>query len=202
MPSEPVTSLLPAPPSRIPRKSSVDPRAARTRQIILDAVSRLTAAGFREISVSDVVREAGVSRSSFYTHFANLDEVAVGMLDRDFWSSGPTIGTGTGASIAREAYTALAGHLTGHQVLFSSVLDLPLASRAYDEAIGAYADRIVEAIVARAVVPADISPDAAATYVAGGARTLISAWMRGSVPISDDELVEQLVALLPAWFAS
>jgi hypothetical protein len=44
-----------------------------------------------------------------------------------------------------------------------------------------------------------MNADVAVAYVAGGALTVISSWMRGDFDIDDDELVNELVDLLPDW---
>lgn len=55
-----------------------DPRAERSRAQLTDALGTLLRARDpREISVSELCTEAGVSRPTFYQHFASLDEVAV-----------------------------------------------------------------------------------------------------------------------------
>lgn len=54
----------------------LDPRAQRTRQALRTAIINLIASGPIEgISISDVVREAGVNRSSFYVHYSDLNEL-------------------------------------------------------------------------------------------------------------------------------
>jgi AcrR family transcriptional regulator len=54
----------------------LDPRAQRTRQALRGAVISLIGSGdIQSISISDVVREAGVNRSSFYVHYSDLDEL-------------------------------------------------------------------------------------------------------------------------------
>ena len=54
-------------------RATSDPRAARTRQAIVNAVHELAHESPASPSVSDIVRRAGVSRSSFYTQFASMD---------------------------------------------------------------------------------------------------------------------------------
>lgn len=55
----------------------------RTRQLILDALSRLLEAKPRErVSVADILTQAGLSsRTTFYKHFASRDEAFIALAD-------------------------------------------------------------------------------------------------------------------------
>lgn len=52
---------------------STDPRARRTRRLILESFMELKAEGepFKSISVSAITRRAGVNRATFYDHFTD-----------------------------------------------------------------------------------------------------------------------------------
>ena len=70
------------------RKRSEDQRSRRTRGRIKDAMLALLAScDFNELSVSELCREAGVTRSTFYRHFANLSEVVDELVDDCFETS-------------------------------------------------------------------------------------------------------------------
>jgi len=191
---------------RATMQSSTDPRAERTRRAIVEAVGQLTSLGQAPISVSDVVRQAGISRSSFYVHFSNLDELAVSALQLEFHAIGTAgmdlrrEGLLSGRETARIGYRRLVSHLLAHDSLYSSVLGLPLSWQAYEAAVSAYAEELLPTIVTLPSVPPDIIPAVAARYLAAGSLMIISSWVRGDSPISDDELVDQLVSLLPSWF--
>lgn len=56
------------------RSDSTDPRALRTRKALVDAVLRLlNDHEVADLNVSQIVKEAGVSRQVFYQHFADRD---------------------------------------------------------------------------------------------------------------------------------
>ncbi|MCG7289698.1 MULTISPECIES: TetR/AcrR family transcriptional regulator [Corynebacterium] len=56
------------------RSDSTDPRALRTRKALVDAVLRLlNDYEVADLNVSQIVKEAGVSRQVFYQHFADRD---------------------------------------------------------------------------------------------------------------------------------
>ena len=167
----------------------------------------LVTRGAASVSVADIVRSAGISRSSFYAHFASIDLLAAEVLRiqfADIGSAGVDVHRHdlvVGSSPARIGYARLVAHMVESFPLYASVLELPLARSAHDQILDAYATRMLESLLALDQPPPGVRPDLVTTYVAGGALTLISAWMRGRLEISDDELVEELVALLPAWLA-
>ena len=58
--------------------SGIDARALRTRRLLADALMSLGAEGsVDDIAVGDLAAEAGVSRSTFYQHFASKDDFLV-----------------------------------------------------------------------------------------------------------------------------
>lgn len=200
-----------APSSRIERVASVlratgDPRAERTRQTIFDAVATILAGRPERVSVGDIVRVAGISRSSFYAHFSSLDELTAAYLRLQFAGLAAPTATirSAGASFqgverAREAYRRLVSQLLEDAPLYSSVLELPVARSAFDDLVGEHADQLIGSLLERVEVPAGIPTGLVSAYVAGGTLSLVDGWRRGRIDVSDDELVEALVALLPAW---
>lgn len=199
--------------SRSAVSTAPDPRAERTRQLIFTAIRTLIADQSSSVTVPEIVRIAGISRSSFYAHFASLDVLAAEYLRAQFTDLAlDQVGTqqvGTqqlgdpdasaGRSGARIGYARLVAHMVENFPLYASVLALPLTRSAYDQIVDAYATQMLESVMVADSVPAEVNAELVTTYVAGGALTLISAWMRGQLDVSDDDLVDQLVALLPAW---
>lgn len=58
------------------RSESTDPRAIRTRKALVDAtIAHLRERPAVEMSVSQVAKDAGVSRQVFYQHFPDLDSL-------------------------------------------------------------------------------------------------------------------------------
>jgi len=188
-------------------RTSGDPRVARTRQAILDAVEEL-AAGDEPITVAAIVRAAGIGRSSFYTHFSGIDELAVEVLGGVF----RTIGAEdvelrrnrvvTGAEAARVAQVRLVGHLVQHRALYASMLALPFTSAVYTQAVEGYAAQVRATIALLPEIPHGLSADAVAIYTASGSLGLLAHWVRSDDPVPADVLVDQLMSLVPVWLAA
>lgn len=59
-----------------------DPRALRTRQALREAlVSLIIERGWEAVEIRDVCQRAGVGRSTFYTHFADREELLLAGYD-------------------------------------------------------------------------------------------------------------------------
>jgi AcrR family transcriptional regulator len=57
---------------------------AGTRDALLDAAEKLLGVlGYRKLSVDDVAQAAGLSRRTFYLHFAGKEDATLAVLDRD-----------------------------------------------------------------------------------------------------------------------
>jgi len=197
-------------PGTSPGASLKDPRAERTRQLIFGAVAQLISIGAVNASVMDIVRGAGVSRSSFYAHFSSLDDVASELVRTQFAHieavapepATPGESPAGGRRAARAGYTRLVEHLVLHFALYSSVLELPLTRSTYDCLVRDYSRRVVETAVTPEFAPEGTNAKMAATYSTAGALGLITSWMGGDFEASSDEIVEELVTLLPTWLTT
>jgi AcrR family transcriptional regulator len=188
-------------------RASGDPRVVRTRQAILDAVETL-AAGDQPITVAAIVRTAGIGRSSFYTHFSGIDELAVTVLSGVFEAIGAEDielrrhRIVSGAEAARVAQVRLVGHLVQHRALYASMLALPFTSAVYTRAVGGYAAQVRATMALLPEIPHGLSADAVAVYTASGSLGLLAHWIRSDDPVPADVLVDQLMSLVPAWLAA
>jgi len=190
----------PSPRPRLISNPTADPRAERTRQQIFAAVRDLTARGTASLTVGDIVLAAGISRSSFYAHFGGVDELSEEMFRAQF-SQIEQDSVPLGSTSVRSGYTRLVEHMVENQPLYSSLVVFPPARGAYDDLVLDFCTRLLISVAATSRVPPGLRTDLAITYVAGGALTVIGSWMSGDVDVSDDELVDQLVALLPHWLS-
>lgn len=183
-------------------RTSGDPRVARTRSAIVAAVHALSDSD-DDISVAAVVRTAGISRASFYSHFAGLDELAHALMRDAFSSIGAQWADETGDPTAaiRRAQRRLVDHFVENRGLYAAVAALPISKEAHLANARAMAAVIEQTLRAHPQRPADLAVEAVARYIAGAAYGLIDAWLTGEVVLEDGALVEHLVRLLPPWFS-
>src|SRR5215218_5845742 len=125
-------------------ESSGDPRVARTRSAILAALATMEAAR-TPISVSALSRQAGISRSVFYTHFAGVDELALFVLERALDEIGDADlearqrREASGEHTASTSLLRLANHMAEHRSLYVSVFGESVSARAYQAAVERFA---------------------------------------------------------------
>ena len=188
-------------------RASQDPRATRTRQAIFDAVEVLDARTGTAVTVSAIVRAAGISRGSFYTHFADIDELAVTLLGYAFDEIGredlarrQQVGV-TGAEVARAALGHLVFHLHDHRSLYVAIFGLPATSQAFFQAVELCAFHMRQTFALLPNIPPLLDTEATATYVAGGTLTILSTWLRSREPSPPGDVVDLLFGLLPPWLA-
>ena len=188
-----------------PKSGSGDPRAARTRLKLVDAMRSLAEEGELEASVSSIVSRAGLNRSSFYAHFANPQELALYTLGEVFDAISSTDielrseGTVSGRDAARIAIGGIVRHVDRHRatfgVLFASAGGLAQFADLLAARILVFHGEFAPADVARRARPSSV-------FVAYGLTGLIAAWIADDAPSATSDLVNSLVAELPEWMAS
>lgn len=188
------------------QSASADPRARRTRRLVFDAVERLVMQTDGEraegIAVSDIVREAGISRSSFYAHFEDAAAVAAALLREDLVVADVAEGDAedrTGSIALRRGYARLVERLVDRHAFHARLRARASARVASDDAVLDAVLALHREVLARVEVPASVDAELTATFAAGGVLAVVGAWLAGSLDGTDEELVERLVALLPTW---
>lgn len=177
-----------------------DPRPARTRAAILAAVETLSAAG-DEITVPAIVAEAGISRSTFYTQFRDLDALAIRILT-DAFTEIEALDlelrrTASPIETARATTAQLVEEFARRRSLYAGVLGSRTTTEAHRAVQDAFAEQALGTM--RETVPAHLDPRLAADYVAGGTLAVLTGWLLGDDPAPTARVQEQLLALLPTW---
>ena len=186
-------------------QATADPRPARTRRAILTAVEELLAEGNGTPSVSDIVRRAGVSRSSFYTQFEDAEHLAgelfaeafanIDESDRELRrTDGVTSTQATHASVAR-----VVAHVAQRREFYR--VGMLATAAGCLEAVRTVAERLRESLPVVATSTAPVPFDAAALFIAGGTLTVLRSWVLGDLDATEEEVADHIYALLPAWVA-
>ncbi|WP_378143824.1 TetR/AcrR family transcriptional regulator [Cnuibacter sp. UC19_7] len=184
-------------------KESEDPRALRTRAALLDAIRTLSTEG-GDLTVSALVRAAGISRASFYSHYESLDELASSVRREAFRSihdlyRGDLVET---PEALRRSQERLVAHFAENRALYRSVSALPMSREHYLSGVRTMAALIEDILEDHPRVPEGLSAEATARYIAGAAHGLLDAWIADELQLSETELVDHLTRLLPPWFGA
>jgi AcrR family transcriptional regulator len=190
--------------------NSVDPRAVRTRQKLTDAFRRLAESGRPgDITVAALTEAAGVHRSVFYKHFAAPEDLAIHML-RDLFSvissadvvmrSKFAVG---GQEASRSAMSDIVQFVGARRSLYAPLLGPQAPAGAVQRITDAFAETTVEAIEQMATVPPAVDVQVVSRFLAHGVIGVVGRWLADpQSPLSDDQVVEQLMMCFPGWLTA
>ncbi|ROZ50274.1 TetR/AcrR family transcriptional regulator [Rhodococcus sp. WS3] len=180
----------------------MDPRSMRTRRQLLEAFERLLEAD-KMPTVAELVREAGVSRSSFYAHFTGIEEVGVAALRSilDEFEPGEVrnVDRQDGAS-ASVTFEDLFAHLGQHRRLCSAVLVSDTQLPALAELKTTLVDQLTAAIHQSPGKPGSLDAGKAASFLVGGILAILLESLQEAD--RDDDLSATLAAMLPEWLTA
>lgn len=153
-----------------------------------------------------IARRAGVSRSSFYSQFDRIDDLAVAMLIEVFHQIGVedvrrrSASTSDTRIIAGRSARQLVDHLDDHRTFYRAAVDWGANGSVTIALAEAFGDQVAMSMTALGDrVPAALDPADAARYIGGGAIALLTAWLRDPVHLPRDEMTRRLLAVMPGW---
>ncbi|MGP3534175.1 TetR family transcriptional regulator [Microbacterium sp. RD1] len=182
-------------------------RVERTRRAIFGAAEALMLERHEPITVQDVLQRAGVSRGSFYTHFAGLEDLAVEMFRERFSQLGRAdlerreSGADRPIRMAYLTVRELVEHVVEHRALYVGVDTLTAGRRAHETLIDLLATQVRATALAIPTRPPSIDVDDLARYIAGGTMALLLHIVRTDDDLDVDRTTARVLALLPVWGA-
>ena len=184
-----------------------DPRAARTRRHIREALIAMSEERGAVLTVSGVAQRAAVNRSTFYAHFDSLEQVALEILDESLatitelgWLA-RVADRGSEAEGPRDLL-ALVEHVAHRRRIYASVLTASDSSGpAQVHVAGVLSSRLEEAFLRYGATEVVDEMTVRATAVGVGAATtaMLTGWLRGELCYSEEGLAAQLASVLPEW---
>jgi len=183
-----------------------DPRQARTRAALSDALMRLLASSpLDSISVAALCREAGVHRTTFYGHAAGVEEFAVDFLTRDLdlvTAVESPSGPGIDLSRYRTALITLLAHVADERALYRPLLQSRWGGSLRAAIDGRLRERFLIALdVFRAsnVVGVPDQRTEAVAFLTGALVGMIASWA-ASDDVDAVAAADRVLALMPAWW--
>jgi TetR/AcrR family transcriptional regulator, fatty acid metabolism regulator protein len=174
--------------------------AEEKRRLILDAAARVFARkGFHTSRVGDIAEEAGVAHGLLYHYFASKDEV-LETIFREHWANvlGRVHEAETSQGTATERLAAVARALLGSWLVEPDVVRVVIREIArtaeVEEHVGELVKpvgairRVIESGQASGELRRDLDPAMSAIVFYGGIDELISGWVLGRLPGSEDDV--------------
>ena len=187
--------------------SSADPRAVRTREKLIAAFqAAMTESDPAAMSVAALTRAAGVNRTSFYSHFASPEDLAIHALgdlldvvrDADILMRADHSVPADEAS--RRALRDIVQFLYQRREYYARLLGPGAPPRLLQAVTEAFTERTVESLEPVTTRPRGADVRVTARFLAGGIVGVIGAWLGDDESTwSPDELVEALTQCLPGW---
>ncbi|TDP89316.1 TetR family transcriptional regulator [Leucobacter luti] len=177
-----------------------DPRSAAVHAKLYAAAERLGAGGLT-CSVSSLTREAGVSRSVFYVHFADLPDFALHLQQSRIHeiAEAAAIERGTNPLHAMlQAHHRLVAHFSANRALYLAALALGGGAAAAHSTATAVRAALLDHM-ATLTPPPGIHPQFVANYLAHAVTGTLTDWLQAPGDLTDDALAQQLFAMLPTW---
>ena len=184
-----------------PKIDSSDPRALRTRQKLVDAFHAAVAdADPAAMSVASLTRAAGVNRTSFYSHFASPEDLAIHALSDLLDVIGDADILMPAQEASRRALEDIVGFVHERRDSYARVLGPGAAPRLLMAVTEAFTERTVASLERIGTRPPGADLRVTARFLAGGVLGVIGTWLSDDQSRwTPDELVEALTHCLPRW---
>lgn len=179
-----------------PMKGSIDRRAARTRNALRQAlIALILRKGYEAITIQDLIDEADVGRSTFYSHFTSKSDLLRGGFQslREDLAAARTV-TRKELNEPLRFSLAMFEHASGYRDVYRALL----AGRGGGIAVTEIR-RILSEFVRKEMQPLDddtVPKELRVEFVVGTFLTVIDWWMEkapGVPPTRVDSLFRQLV---------
>ena len=184
-----------------PKIDSSDPRALRTRRKLVDAFHAAVAdADPAAMSVASLTRAAGVNRTSFYSHFATPEDLAIHALSDLLDVIGDADILMPAQEASRRALEDIVGFVHERRDSYARVLGPGAAPRLLMAVTEAFTERTVASLERISTRPPGADLRVTARFLAGGVLGVIGTWLSDDQSRwTPDELVEALTHCLPRW---
>lgn len=186
---------------------TVDPRPARTRTALIEAATgALSTAEPGSLSITDLVKAAGVSRPTFYQHFTDVNALihaaALEKLEATFNSLLEADPTASVTLFTSSVSTSLLTKLQADAVFFRNVLETSGNSSLVAELVTFLTHRMLgrEVVAERLSAKTSSLTNDYAQFIAAGAAWLTVRWLRTDFtgPNTAQAMGERLASMMRA----
>jgi AcrR family transcriptional regulator len=180
------------------KQSKQDRRSQRSRQLVNSAMMQLLLEKrYEEISVQDIVEQAGVGRSTFYTHYFDKEDVQASLMEEILETLNRQLSqrkTGQGIVPGLELFR----HIQDHHQHFEALWRGPVGEKLWEAAQNTLS-ALIEQNLTNTVYSQSGSPalpvPVVANYLAGAFLNLLKWWVRAGMPYPPEEMEQMFEQL-------
>ncbi|GAB3616888.1 hypothetical protein GCM10027416_14450 [Okibacterium endophyticum] len=200
-------SLTPQQERRDHRATSADDRSRATRRRLASALTAALDAG-EPAGVASVCARAEVGRSTFYTHFATLDELVEFAIDDLFTDLAPIDRARreshslSRTEITRIGLAELIGSVLGSRAILAYASRQPGREQLRNRLIVDMSRSLRGTILAERADASESFISIASEYVAGGVISVLLRLVENPEDYDHDEVVAIIADILPVWLTS
>jgi AcrR family transcriptional regulator len=185
-----------------------DPRSVRTATACEVAIVELASEHpISQVTIADLADRAGVTRATFYNHYASPLELLIGVLVADLErvhrleDARRMQGGRTAAEMLRLSIADVADHIERFMPVYQHAVHDPADGGVYEALVRHFTDYAVAflAVCTHPELP-DANHDVIAQFVAHGFAGAIKAWL-SDASVTKSDLVHASVAAAPAWWS-
>jgi len=187
---------------------AADVRVTQTRAALEVAFRQCAEERVPNLGVAEVCRRAGVARSTFYTHFASVDDLAVSVVNDVLAGVAPldpvrrTARDLSRSEITRMGLGELVDGLWAERSVLLYVLDMASGSALRQRFVASLARGALATVQAERAGAGETELRVASSFFAAGVLQVILDWLRHPGGVVRDELIDALFTVLPAWLTS
>lgn len=185
-----------------------DARAIATRRRLADALSDLLHEKSPDMSVVAISNRAGVGRSTFYTHFATVEDLAIFVIDEILDVLAPLdvrrrsrrdLGR---ADITRLGLAELVDSLAAQREVLVYATRTTSASAVRERFVDELARSMEKTMLAEMPDLGQTELRLSTEFVAAGVIHVTLSWLAGQSNATREQVIDTLFDLLPAWLTS
>lgn len=181
---------------------STDPRSVAVRERLCAAAEEL-GREHADISVTSLVRRAGVSRSVFYKHFEGLGDfalylqrtrlVAIAVLaEADVAGGGLEFGV-------RRANRQLVAHFEENWAFYRAVIAMSPPGVSERGLADVLAGALEYHLARLHPIPDQVSVSIASNFASSGVASVLMSWLLGDLELEPGALAQHITDLVPPW---
>ncbi len=169
--------------------AGIDRRSARTREALHRAMTRLILRdGYEAVSVRDICREAGVGRSTFYTHYTGKDDLKRAGIETIRAELGARERPAPSVGVSRLAFSLpMFEHARDHVDHYRAIASGRSSAMALDSIRKLLSDQVKAELRADRDFGSAMPRDFMSQYLVGAFMSVLTWWLdRGAKPPADD----------------